>query len=119
MAEAAQRAGAEAGLLGELGAGQLLRAVPVLAVAPGALRELPGPAAQRVAELLDQPEAVVLGGDDQREVGALDDAVEAGGAVVALDHVLAHPDPGVLVGQPAARRPHRPSLADRCHDGAR
>ena len=36
-----------------------------------------------------------------------------------LEDVLPHPHPGVAVGLPAARRPHYPSLADRCHDGAR
>ena len=54
--------------------------------APGALRELPRPPAERVAELLDQPEAVASAGITSAKSGSLDDAVDAGGAVVSLDH---------------------------------
>src|SRR3712207_9088214 len=73
---------------------------------PGALRELPGPPPDRVAELLDQPEAVALVRQHQGEVRLLDHAVDAGAAVGALDRVLPHPEPRVAVDLPAARRPH-------------
>src|SRR5918997_237237 len=56
-AQVVHPAGPEAGLLRPLRAGELLRG-PVLAGGPGALRELPAAAADGVAELLDQPEAV-------------------------------------------------------------
>jgi len=40
-----------------------------------ALRERPGAPPDRVAEFLDEVEAVILGRDDQREVGLLDERV--------------------------------------------
>jgi hypothetical protein len=64
-----------------------------------------------VPVLLDQPEAAPLGREHQREVRLLDDGVDAGRAVHALDVVLPQPQPGVAVDLPAPRRPHDPSLA--------
>src|SRR5207247_1302364 len=50
-----------------------------------------------VAELLDQVEAVVLGGYDQREVTFLHERVGTAGAVASFDLVPAQPHPVVLV----------------------
>ena len=91
-----QLAGAQPGLLRELQPGEVLR----LAGLPGrepALRERPGAPPDRVAVLLDQVEAVVLGRDDQREVAFLDERVGAARAVAPLDLVPAQPHPVVLV----------------------
>ena len=65
-----QLAGAQPGLLRELQPGELL-GLARLPVRPAALRERPGAPPDRVAVLLDQVEAVVLGRDDQREVALL------------------------------------------------
>src|SRR5690606_9960435 len=54
--------GAQPGLLGQLGAAQLLRGAGT-ALREAALRELPVPPADRVAVLLHKVEAAVLGGD--------------------------------------------------------
>jgi hypothetical protein len=108
--------GPEAGLLCELRAGQVLGG-PVVAMGPGALRELPAPPADRVPELLDQPEAIAIDGKDQREIGALDAAVDEGRPVGALEDVLPYPRPRVPVDLSAARRPYEASLAERQLDG--
>src|SRR6202035_4925768 len=50
---------------------------------PAALREGPGPAPHRIAILLDQAEPARIGRDDQREVGLVDDRVDAAAAVPA------------------------------------
>ncbi len=63
-----QPLGAQPRLLRELQPGELVRLARRPAREP-ALRERPSPPPDRVAELLDQVEAVVLGRDDQREVG--------------------------------------------------
>jgi hypothetical protein len=91
-----QVASAEPGFLRELQPGELLRA----ARRPGrepALRKRPGAPPDRVAELLDHVEAVVLGRDDQREVGLLDERVRAARTVAPLDLVTAQAHPVVLI----------------------
>src|SRR6201999_1245934 len=87
---------AQPGLLRELEPGQLL-GLARLPVRPAALRERPGAPPDRVAVLLDQVEAVVLGRDDQREVALLHERVGAAGAVAPFDLVPAQPNPVVLV----------------------
>src|SRR5262249_27566356 len=87
---------AQPSLLRELEPGQLL-GLARLPVRPAALRERPGTSPDRVAVLLDQVEAVVLGRDDQREVALLHESVGAAGAVAPFDLVAAQPDPGVPV----------------------
>src|SRR5690349_2028840 len=104
--EMGQGVGGQAGLLGQLGAGQVgggARAV----VTPAALRELPGAAPGRVAVLLDQPEAVLPARQHQRGVGFVHHAVDAVGAVRVHDRVLADGHPRVAVDLPAAQLSHR------------
>ena len=99
-AEVGHHARPQAGLLRELAAGELLRvAVDAL---PGALRELPEALPHRVAVLLDQPHRVVLDRHDQRRRGLLDPAVQA----AALQPVLVHPHPAVLVDDPGRNDAH-------------
>src|SRR5690606_7974082 len=96
VAEVLQRPGAQAGLLGELDARQLLR----LGLPPpgeGALREAPRALPDRVPVLLDEVEPVPLDGDDQHEVRFVHDPVDAARAVPPLDRVLPDDHPGVLV----------------------
>ena len=91
-----QDPGAQPGLLRELQPGEFLRRARRPVREP-ALRERPGPPPDRVAELLDQVEAVVFGRDDQREVGLLDERVRAAGPVAPLDLVPAQAHPVVFV----------------------
>jgi hypothetical protein len=56
-----------------------------------------------VPVLLDEPDVVLLERNDQRARRLLDPGVESGRAVGALDPVLAHPHPVVLVDH-AGRR---------------
>ena len=119
VAEAGAAGGPDAGLLGELGAGQLLRPTR-----PGRAPRCPagtprtggraGSGTARPARSRPSPAGIT-----SAKSGRSTTPYRPVGAVVALDHVLAHPDPGVLGRPPAARRPHRPSLADRCHHGRR
>jgi hypothetical protein len=74
-AEVPHRRRAEAGLLRQLAAGDLLRRGVRLAL-QRPLRELPVPAAGRVAVLLDEVEPGVVHRDDDGEVRLVDDAVE-------------------------------------------
>ncbi len=76
-AEPLQTACCETGFLGELGSGQLLRS-PRNPSRKRARRELPGPGAYRVPILLHEMEALVVHGDDEREVRFLDHRVQAG-----------------------------------------
>lgn len=96
MAEVAQGAGAQTGFLFEFTTSELSW-VGVGLILPGALGKLPVTPADRIAKLLDEVKAVALAGDDQREVGFLDDAEDALRAVGALDLVLANAHPAVLV----------------------
>ena len=91
------------GFLAELQSGQVLRAAR-LPVREPALREGPGAPADRVPVLLDQVEAVVLGRDDQREVGLLDERVRAARTVAPLDLVPAQAHPAVFVDDPGSER---------------
>src|SRR4051794_27513569 len=95
----------QAGLLGQLAAGQGL-GVRARGVLPGALRELPEAPPDRVAELLDQPGVLVLERDDQRRRRLLHPAVQPGGAVGALRAVLADAHPAVLVDHAGGRDAH-------------
>ena len=112
--EPGQHPGPQPGLLAELQPGQFLRAAG-LPGWPPALRERPGTPADRVAILLDQVEAVVLGRDDQREVGFLDERVGAAGAVAPFDLVPAQPHPRVLVDHPRIERPDIRSVCPARH----
>ena len=69
----------------------------MLLVWRGALRKLPAPHAQRIAELLDQMEAVAVTRDHQRIRGFVDYRVDAGAAVGTSDVVLAQRQPVVPV----------------------
>jgi bifunctional non-homologous end joining protein LigD len=108
--EPGQDPGPQAGLLAELQPGQFLRAAG-LPGRPPALRERPGAPPDRVPVLLDQVEAVVLGRDDDREVGLLHERVGPAGAVAPFDLVQAQPHPLILVdhasAEPADVRPLR------------
>src|ERR1700691_4977361 len=75
-----------------------------LPVREAALRERPGAPADRVAELLDQVKAVVLGRDDERVVGLLDERVGAAGAVAPFNLVQPQPHPVILVDDSGRER---------------
>ena len=82
-----------------------------------ALRKLPAPQAERVAELLDELEPVaVLRAITSAYVGLSIDAVDAVAAVGAPDIVLAQPHPLVpvdLTGRDTPDGIHAPSIAER------
>jgi bifunctional non-homologous end joining protein LigD len=113
QAEPGEPAGPQAGFLGELEPGQLLRAAGLPGREP-ALGERPGAPPDRVPVLLDQVETVVLRRDDQREIGLLDERVRAAGAVAPFDLVPAQPHPAVLVDHAGVERADvRPFACDR------
>jgi bifunctional non-homologous end joining protein LigD len=102
-AERGQVARAKPRLLRELQRGQLLRC-PRRLGRESALREGPAAPPDRVPVLLHEVEAAVLGRDDQGEVRLVDERVAAPRPVPALDLVLAQPDPGIGVDDPAGQR---------------
>ena len=92
--------GGHPGLLDELAPGTLERR---LTRGHAALRDLPGVLVERVAVLPDEEDAVLVVEDQDacREVGEVDDAVDARLAVRPGDLVVPDRDPGVLVGDAA------------------
>ena len=88
------------GLLDELAPGTLERR---LARGHAALRDLPGVLVERVAVLPDEEDPVLVVEDEDagREVGEVDDAVDARLAVRPGDLVVPDRDPRVLVGDAA------------------
>jgi hypothetical protein len=95
--------GPEPGFLYEFEPGQFLWAAGAAMREP-ALRERPGTPPDRVAEFLDEVEAIAFGRDDQGEIGLLHERVAAARAIPALDLVLAEPHPAVLVDDAGRER---------------
>ncbi len=108
-----QLGGTEAGLLGKLGAGDLLGVGHVLAV-QRALGQLPEPLPNGVAVLLHQRDrVVVVQRQDHRRRPLLHHRVQAGRAVGALQPVLAHAHPAVLVDHLGRGDPRRLHAIER------
>ena len=106
------RLGAQPGLLAQFAVGQL-GGLEVGPARRGALRELPAPQAERIPELLDEPEPVAVARDDQRIRRLVDDAVDAARTVGPAHLVLAHRHPVVavhLAGRDALDLIHAPSM---------
>ena len=93
--ELGHAAGDETGFFAQFAARELFGVVDLRF--PAALRQFERALADGVAELLDQPDVIAVDGEDGGAVVLVDDAVDAAGAVGALDCVFANAEPVVAI----------------------